>query len=187
MSGDARPGARPDPTPPLATRRLALEPLVAAHAAECYADFADPALYALMEGKPPASVEALAAEFARLAHGSGRAGEAWHNWIARASGSGRPVGWHQATVTGARADIAWVTFPAARRRGYAREGAAALLAWFASIGVAEVIAQADLRNAGSEATARALGFAPDPAPIASDLRGEATVDRVWRLRLVPSG
>lgn len=174
---------RPDPTPALATRRLALEPLAAAHAAECYADFADPALYALMDGRPPASVEALAAEFARLARGSGRPGEGWHNWIARALDGGAPVGWHQATVAGTRADIAWVSFPAARRRGYAREGAQALLAWFASIGVTDVVAQADLRNAGSEATARALGFAPDPAPIASDLRGEATVDRVWRLRL----
>lgn len=183
MSAASSPGTRSHATPPLATDRLRLAPLAASDAAECFAVLADPALYELMDGRPPADLEAIEREFARLARGSGREGEDWHNWIARATGSGVPVGWHQATVAGARADIAWVTFPTARRRGYAREGAAAVLDWLASIGVRETVAQSDVRNAGSMATALSLGFRPDPETIVADLHGEATVDRVWRKRL----
>jgi RimJ/RimL family protein N-acetyltransferase len=169
--------------PALRTDRLRLEPLSAAHAAVAYPHFADAALYRYMNGQPPAGVDALGAEFARLAAGSGRDGEHWLNWLAFRREDRALVGWHQATLTGANASIAWVTFPAYRRSGYAREGAAAVVAWLASQGAHEIEAQSDERNAGSRRTAEALGFVPDPEPIAETLRGEATLDRVYRLRL----
>ena len=140
-----------------------------------------------MDGSRPADLAELRAHFERLAAGCPRPAERWLNWIARDRASGAPVGWHQATVVGEHADIAWVTFAAHQRHGYAREGAAAVLDWLASVGVREVVAQSDLRNAGSMATALALGFQPDPETIAADLHGEATVDQVYRLRWNASG
>ncbi len=170
-------------TPWLRTARLALEPLSAAHAEDAFAHFADAALYRYMTGEPPASVDALRRELARLAAGSGREGERWLNWLARRRDDGALVGWHQATLTGATASIAWVTFPSHRRSGYAREAAAAVVAWLAAQGAREIEAQSDERNLASRRTAEALGFVPDPAPIAETLRGEATLDRVYRLRV----
>jgi len=169
--------------PPLATARLALEPLAAAHAAEAYAPFADPALYRYMLGEPPASVDALREHFARLVAGSGRDDELWANWLVRRLDDRALVGWHQATVTVPTASIAWVTFPAHRQRGYAREAAAAVIAWLAREGVRDVEAQSDERNVASRNTAEGLGFVPDAESIPETLRGEATVDRVYRLKL----
>jgi RimJ/RimL family protein N-acetyltransferase len=166
----------------LASDRLVLEPLDPAHADECYDAFADASLYVLMDGSRPGNPAELRAQFERLAAGCPRPAERWFNWLARDRASGAPVGWHQATVVGEHADIAWVTFSAQQRQGYAREGATAVLDWLASIGVREVVAQSDLRNAGSRATALALGFRPDPETIVADLHGEATVDQVYRLR-----
>ena len=167
----------------LLTARLALAPLSGDDADEAYPAFADRDLYRLMVGSAPADAGALRERFTRLAAGSPDPGERWLNWLARRRDDSTLVGWHQATVAGETGDIAWVTFAGHRRAGYAREGAAAVLAWLRGIGVREVIAQADLRNAGSNATAAALGFVPDPGTIDESLRGEPTVDRRWRILL----
>ena len=169
-------------TPELATARLVLEPVSPDHAGGAWAPFADEALYQYMVGAPPADEAALRAHFARLAAGSGRPDELWLNWLAFTHDDRRLVGWHQATLTAPSASIAWVTFPAHRRHGYAREGAAAVVAWLGARGAREIVAQCDERNMASRRTALALGFAEDPDPIAEELRGEATVDRVYRLR-----
>jgi RimJ/RimL family protein N-acetyltransferase len=81
------------------------------------------------------------------------------------------------------ASIAWVTFPAHRRHGYAHEGAAAVVDWLLREGAREVVAQSDERNAASRRTAVALGFVEDPDPVPEELRGEVTVDRIYRLRV----
>jgi RimJ/RimL family protein N-acetyltransferase len=171
--------------PPLVTARLALVPLAAAHADEAFDAFADPALYRYMPGTPPEDRGALRARFGQLAAGSGRADEVWANWLARRRGDGALVGWHQATLTAPSASIAWVTFGAHRREGYAREGAAAVVAWLRSAGAREIVAQSDERNLASGRTALALGFVPDPDPVPEELRGEATLDRVYRLGRAP--
>ena len=167
--------------PRLATARLALEPLAAAHAHEAFAPFADVELYRFMPGVPPDDLDGLRDEFARLARGSGRAHEVWANWMARRRDDGTLVGWHQATLTAPSASIAWVTFGEHRRQGYAREGAAAVLAWLRKRGAREIVAQSDERNLASCRTALALGFVPDADAIPETLHGEATVDRVYRL------
>ena len=166
----------------LTTARLDLEPLTVRHAAEAFPGFADPAAYRYMTGEPPHDLDALRAEFARLAKGCPREGESWLNWLARRRDSGALVGWHQATLTVPTATIAWVTFAGHHRRGYALEGAEAVIAWLRQNGAREIVAQSDERNAASRRTALALGFVPDPEPIAETLHGEATVDRVYRLR-----
>jgi RimJ/RimL family protein N-acetyltransferase len=169
--------------PTLESARLVLTPLRPADAERGFASFADPAIYRYMVGVPPADVDALREEFARLAKGCPRPDEIWANWLAWRRDDRALVGWHQATVTPPTASIAWVTFPAHRRAGYAREGAAAMIAWLATRGVTDVTAQSDERNVASWSTAASLGFAADAGTIAEELRGEATVDRIWRLRL----
>jgi RimJ/RimL family protein N-acetyltransferase len=170
-------------TPTLLTPRLTLEPLAADHAAIAYASFADEALYRYMVGSPPADEPALHDHFARLAAGSGRANELWLNWLAFRHDDRSLVGWHQATLTLPTASIAWVTFPAHRRHGYAHEGAAAVVDWLLREGAREIVAQSDERNAASRRTAVALGFVEDPDPVPEELRGEVTVDRIYRLRV----
>lgn len=173
--------------PRLATARLSLDPLSPDDAGEAYDAFADPQLYRYMVGEPPASADALRDEFARLCAGSRDPAQRWVNWLARTRDGGTLVGWQQATIVGPTAWIAWVTFPRHRQTGYAREGASAVVGWLASLGIEEIVAQSDERNAASCATAASLGFVPDPEPIAETLRGEATVDRVyrWRARQAP--
>ena len=170
-------------TPPvLTTARLRLEPLSPDAAADAFEAFADPRLYRYMAGEPPASALALRDEFARLCAGSRDPEQRWANWLAHARDGAALLGWQQATIVGTTAWIAWVTFVGHRRSGYAREGAAAVVAWLRTLGVEEIVAQSDERNAASCATAASLGFVPDAEPIAETLRGEATVDRVYRLR-----
>ena len=173
-------------TPPLSTARLELAPLLADHAGVAFAAFADEAIYRYMLGSPPADQAALRAHFARLAAGSGRPNELWLNWLAFRRDDRSLVGWHQATLTSPTASIAWVTFPAHRRHGYAHEGARAVVEWLRKEGAQEIVAQSDERNAASRRTAVALGFVEDPDAVAEELRGEATIDRVYRLRKAPA-
>ncbi len=168
---------------PLLTPRLALEPLAQGHAEAAFAGFADPAMYAFMPGAPAASIDELRTEFARLARGSGRAGEAWLNWIAVERAGGACIGWTQATVWDQHnASIAYATFTRYAGRGYAREATAAAIAWLWRIPtLATVVAQADVRNAASLHVVEVLGFARDVEPVASELHGAATLDYVYRL------
>jgi RimJ/RimL family protein N-acetyltransferase len=169
---------------PLRTARLVLEPLEARHADAAFAGFADPTLHTYTPSEPPTDVEALRAHFARLSAGSGRPTEDWLNWIVIAQDGGAYVGWMQATVFDDRtASVAYDIFSTHTRRGYAREAAAAMLSWLWSHPTLTlVIAQADVRNVASHRTALALGLRPDFDTVASELRGEPTVDRIYRMQ-----
>lgn len=170
------------PPPALTTDRLRLAPLSPDAADEAYDAFADPRLYRYMVGEPPTDALALRDEFARLSRGSRDPDQRWSNWLVWTRDGAALVGWQQATVVGGTAWIAWVTFAGHQRAGYAREGAAAVIAWLRTLGVEEIVAQSDERNVASCATAASLGFVPDAEPVAETLHGEATVDRVYRLR-----
>ena len=97
------------------TPRLVLTPVSPDDAHEAYPAFADRGLYRWMVGEPPPDEAALRTTFERLAAGCPRPDELWLNWLARRRDDEALVGWHQATVTGTRADVAWVTFAAHRR------------------------------------------------------------------------
>lgn len=163
------------PDAPLATPRLDLEPLRAAHARELYPALCDPALYAFLDEDPPASLAALEARYRileRRAPPDGR-DQVWLNWACRERASGRLAGLVQATLApGAPALIAYVFTAAGQGRGLAREACRALVhALFTDWRQEEIAASVDPRNARSIALLAALGFARDPAPAASgDLR-----------------
>lgn len=92
----------------VASELLALEPQVAAHAAELFAPLQDPALYE-HENEPPESLEWLRTRFERLeTRRSADGREHWLNWVVRLP-TGEAAGYVQATVDPAgRADIAYV-------------------------------------------------------------------------------
>jgi ribosomal-protein-alanine N-acetyltransferase len=145
------------------------EVLTRAHAASLFAHVADPLLYAYIPGPPPASPEALAQQYERLAAGCPDATQIWLNWVAF---HGRdPVGTLQATIfSDASATIAYVMFRAYWGRGFASQGCRWLLAeLFDSRSVQFARAYIDERNAASIRVALAAGLRPLDAASDPDL------------------
>jgi RimJ/RimL family protein N-acetyltransferase len=141
---------------------------------------ADPVLYAFTGGTPPSAAE-LRDRYERQAAGRSPDGtEAWLNWILRRRPTGEAIGYVQATVTdgGTRAEVAWVVGVAWQGRGYAREAAAALVAWLERHGVATITAHVHPDHAASAAVAAAAGL--ERTDVVED--GEL----VWR-RVAPNG
>ena len=150
----------------LATPRLRLEPLTRHHAPELFEALASPALYAMMDEKPPASLEAVVERYTRLeSRRSADGREAWLNWVVREMDSAAAIGYVQATLQeDGTTFIGYVIAPAAQRRGFAREATSAMLEELrAAYGAKRFRASADARNASSIALLRALGFTNDGA------------------------
>jgi ribosomal-protein-alanine N-acetyltransferase len=160
---------------PLATARLDLEPLLAAHARELYEALRDPSLYRFIEEEPPASLTALEARYRVLERRRPPDGrdEVWLNWACRERASGIVAGLVQATVTpGAPALLAYVFAARGQGRGLAREACREVVrALFASEWApAAIEATVDPDNARSIALLEALGFARVPSTDTRDLR-----------------
>ena len=110
----------------LKTRRLSLEPQVAAHAVELFAVLSDPAIYEY-ENAPPESVDWLRARFRRLeARASADRREIWLNWVVRLH-TGEAVGYVQATICGERAAIAYIFASPHWGHGLASEAVRAMI------------------------------------------------------------
>jgi ribosomal-protein-alanine N-acetyltransferase len=131
----------------LATARLSLEPLVAAHAAHMFAVLCEPAVHRYLDHGPPPSLAHLQSVYARLeARRSPDGSEAWLNWVVVPHGDS-PVGFVQATV--AAGQIAWVGYLLATRcwgRGYATEAMQGMLAHLAAchgVGVCQATVEAE--------------------------------------------
>ncbi|MER8043437.1 GNAT family N-acetyltransferase [Streptomyces sp. NPDC094032] len=144
---------------PLLTARLDLEPLRLDHAPEMASALADPALHVFIGGSPLPEPE-LRARYARMLAGPAEPGTAWCNWVLRLRATGVAVGTVQATVTGAAAEIAWVTGTAWQGLGLAKEAAAALAAWLRGLGIPVLLAHVHPDHHASAAVATAAGLAP---------------------------
>jgi RimJ/RimL family protein N-acetyltransferase len=152
--------------------RLDLIPLVRSHADGLFAVLANDALYEYTCETPPASLPALRDRFARLeARRSPDGTQAWLNWLLLVSG--QAVGYVQATVTAAEADVAWVVGVPWQGRGYASEAARAMISWLRSAGVRVVRANIHPEHSASQRVARKAGLS----------RTAETVDgeEVWAL------
>ena len=159
---------------PLTTERLTLEPLRPAHADEMAAVLDDQGLHAYTGGHP-ATLDELRAAYERRAAGrSPDGGARWCNWVIRRRDSKEAAGIVQATITadggGAVADVAWVVGPHHQRCGYAREAAAAMVAWLRDHGVDTVVAHVHPDNAASGAVAGALGLSPTATIVDGEVR-----------------
>src|SRR3954468_21945591 len=134
----------------LATRRLLLEPQVAAHAADMFTLLQDPALYRY-ENEAPASLAWLEERFRRLeTRRSADGNEQWLNWVVRLRGSSL-IGFVQATLRlDGSAAVAYVFGSAHWGHGYASEAVSAMLnelvAYYGVTSFAAVLKRDNLRS-----------------------------------------
>jgi RimJ/RimL family protein N-acetyltransferase len=119
---------------------------------------ADPSLYGFTGGEAPAA-ETLRARYERQAAGASADGsEVWANWIVRRRDDGAAVGYVQAGVGAAGADLAWVIGTPWQGRGFAGEAAAALAAFLCEQGVARLTAHVHPRHEASRRVAARAGL-----------------------------
>jgi uncharacterized protein (DUF1684 family) len=147
---------------PLTSERLRLEPLTVDHAPAMVAVLADPSLYEFTGGSPPTLSE-LSARYARQSAGHSPDGaERWLNWIVvlKDQPSDQPIGYVQATVVGAEAEISWVMSPAHQGRGLATEAATAMVDRLASAGITRLVAHIHPDHAASAVVGARLGLRP---------------------------
>jgi RimJ/RimL family protein N-acetyltransferase len=98
----------------------------------------------------------------------------WLNWTVRRRDRSAAVGWVQATVTDACAEIAYATLASERGHGYAREAVAAMVEWLRDrLAVQSIEAHIDPANGASAGVASGLGMR------ATDELDDGEV--VWRL------
>ncbi|CAM5459626.1 GNAT family N-acetyltransferase [Streptomyces atroolivaceus] len=145
---------------PFSTFRLDALPLDATYAQEMAGVLSDPALHTWTGGAPE-DAGTLRARYERQAAGSPDPAELWWNWVLRVRADGCLAGYVQATVRGARAEVAWVVGTRWQGRGYAKEGAAGLVRHLLDRGsVRTVVAHIHPDHAASAAVATAAGLLP---------------------------
>jgi len=158
---------------PFSTSRLDALPLDVAHAEEMALVLFDPALHTYTGGAPE-DAGTLRARYERQGAGSPDPAERWWNWVLRVRADGCLAGYVQATVRGARAEVAWVVGTRWQGRGYAKEAAAGLVRHLLDQGsVRTVVAHIHPDHAASAAVAAAAGLRP------TDERQDGEV-RWWR-------
>lgn len=156
----------------ITTERLVLTPLDSADAIEMVHVLADPALYRFTGGEPP-TLDALQARYRFQEAGSTDPRERWLNWIVRLAESHEAVGYVQATVTQADADVAWVIGTAWQGRGIAREAAAAMCEQLRAGGVEVIGAHIHPDHVASGRVAEAIGLR-----VTNEVDDEG--ERIWR-------
>lgn len=157
----------------LATAALTLEPLTAGHAEAMFTILREPALHRHLEQPPPACVEQLRADYARLETRRSPSGQQlWLNWIVRPHGQA-PIGYVQATVVPVRR-LAWIGYVLSRPhwgRGHATEATRAMIEHLVEAhGVERFLATVEVRNRRSVRVLERLGFRPATSP---ELEGHA--------------
>jgi RimJ/RimL family protein N-acetyltransferase len=136
--------------------RLRLEPLTVDHAAAMVAVLGDPSIYEFTGGTPP-TLDELTARYARQSAGRSPDGsEQWLNWVVLLGEE--PIGYVQATVVGAEAEIAWVVSPAHQGHGFATEAAAAMVEHLSAAGVTRLVAHVHPDHEASGRVAARLGL-----------------------------
>ena len=157
---------------------------MATHAEEMFRVLSDPAIYEY-ENKPPASVEALRARYAKLeSRRSGDGREQWLNWVIRMDGAGL-IGYVQATVYPDRtAAVAYEMASAHWGRGLGRRATEAMLAELTDhYGVTRLFAVLKARNLRSLRLLERLGF----SPAAPELRATRGVEPDETLMVLAHG
>jgi RimJ/RimL family protein N-acetyltransferase len=151
------PGAAPA-IEPIRARRLLLDPLTAADAEDLAGLLAEPALREWLRATDVAGLRERFAAWEARASPDGR--ERWLNWVVREDG--RALGWVQATVRGAVAEVGYAVLPAERGRGVAGEALGALVRRLLRDGAELVEAHIAEDNPASGRVAAAAGLRPGP-------------------------
>ncbi len=118
---------------------------------------ADGSLYEYTGGEPP-DAESLQQRYEAQVMGPRGSSDRWFNWIIRLGGSRSAIGFVQATVTGDRADVAWVVGAQWQVNGFATEAATAMCAWLRARGIASITAHIHPEHVASGCVASACGL-----------------------------
>ena len=141
------------------TGKLALVPVLRCHARDMFHVLADPELYHFTGGMPPESAEAVHRWFSGLETRKSPDGtEHWLTWIVQLRERDTSIGYVQATIRGARAEIAWLIGTPWQGRGYAREAVALLKSWLTRHDIEELTAHIHPRHRASQRVALSAGF-----------------------------
>jgi RimJ/RimL family protein N-acetyltransferase len=167
------------------TDRLVLEPLAALHAASMFPGMSDPELFRWLDDVHPPSTAALELRYTRITAPGAGAPDRWLNWAMRLRDGSGYAGLVEVTLhPDGVANLAYFTFTRFMRQGFAREACVAVLEELRGhFGAREVIATMDTRNIASWRLVESLGFLRDAATEPSSLRGVATEDYRYRLKL----
>ncbi|BBC33435.1 hypothetical protein SGFS_047290 [Streptomyces graminofaciens] len=161
-------------TDSMGTARMDLLPLRVEHAGEMADVLSDPELHTYIGGAP-LSPDDLRSRYERLVTGSPDPAVSWCNWVLRLREESRLAGTVQATITGRRAEIAWVVGKPWQGRGLASEAARALVGWLGQQGVTEVIAHIHPGHGASAAVAAAAGLTPTAQRQDDEIRWELSL------------
>ena len=148
-------------TPPLQTRRLDLEPVRVAHAAEIWPQLDDERMWRYFPRLRPKTIDDLRALYAKWERGSADAGEVWWNWLCRDRASGELTAAMQATVMVDErvAYVAYAVYVRHQRKGFAREAVQTIVERVrGTFGITRFLAVMDTRNEPSYRLAESLGF-----------------------------
>jgi len=147
--------------PALRSRRLKLEPLTERHAALTFHCWQDERLYAFIPFDQPDNLGTLEKQYRELStRRSPDGSEEWLNWFLKKKADGDYVGLVQATIhRDSSAYLAYFTFAAHWRSGFAHEGCSAVVEFlFRRRQVKEIVAEIDARNFASQRLIEKLGF-----------------------------
>jgi RimJ/RimL family protein N-acetyltransferase len=147
----------PLPADELTTDRLVLARLRLSDARGMQTVLAEPALYRFTGGSPP-SLEQLEQRYRAQIAGPDTPEVSWLHWIVRFRAEGAAVGFVQATVTDATADVAWLIGVPWQRQGIAVEAASAVCGWLSTQGVRRLTAHIHPDHVASAKVARELGM-----------------------------
>jgi RimJ/RimL family protein N-acetyltransferase len=150
---------------PFATARLAIEPLVPAHAAAFHAALDHPDVWQFINGPGVTTVLAQRARIERLSQGCPRPGERWWNFAVVLRADHTLIGHLQATTYGDWGEIAYMFGPRWWGHGLCSEATAWLLDHLAAHQIGELWAAVHPANARSQRLLIRNGFTAvdDPA------------------------
>ncbi|MBC7542199.1 MAG: GNAT family N-acetyltransferase [Candidatus Sericytochromatia bacterium] len=146
---------------PLATIRLQLEPMTAAHADALFAPLQDAAIYDWISAKAPGSAEILRRHWGRNeCRLSPDGDEAWLNWAVRRTSDGAYVGTVDVNVDDAKTatNVGYTFFPAYWGQGLATEAVVAVVNHLIGRGILRLVATVTVGNAASRRVLAKAGF-----------------------------
>ncbi len=147
---------------PIATPRLRLEPLTAAHADAMFLPLQDDAIYRWISATAPSSVQALRERWARLESRVSPDGrEAWLNWAVQRTSDGAYVGKIDVSIDDANTatNVGYIFFPAFWGQGLATEAVVAVVDHLIDMGITRLVATVTAGNAASARVLTKAGFA----------------------------
>jgi RimJ/RimL family protein N-acetyltransferase len=140
-------------------KRLTLTPVAGHHAEDLYPILAEPALYHFTGGQPPENMESVQNWFSALETRKSPDGtQEWLTWIVHLKTLDTPVGYVQATVTGAEAEIAWLIGTTWQGQGYAKEAVAMLVSSLKELEVKRLTAHIHPDHRASQSVATSVGL-----------------------------